>query len=905
MALGRISGPLLKSNLLRNGVDLAFETNLLYLDVTNRRVGINTSTPSNDLHVNGTTRITTLNVSGTATLGTISFSGNSITSTSGTINLVAGGSNPVVYQGLLQVGDLQLTGNTLSTLQTNENINFTTTGSGVVNVNSGLTVNGDINATGNLNVTGNITIGGNITVGTSGGGGVNIAAGVSSNILPATTNTYNLGSSSLYWNNLYANNAYFTSFTANNFNTANLSFTNNTISNTTTNANLNLVTNGTGGINIGNFKVTSNGITNTSANAITTFNETTSTTSFTGTISPGVPVTFTGSITGSTLTVTSTPTSYYGGALSLPQTPNPSWLAFSPAVSVGATPYTFECFVYLTSYTFPSTLLGATSSGGLEIQLASLGAITVIKNGSTTSNYSFASNMTTNTWYHIAVTKNAAGQEMAFLNGVASISSYGANLNFTGNTGKLGSNFSNSALFRAGDIAQVNFVTGNNVYDPTSAGITVPIVPLTLRRPICVSGTISKIVGPLSSSTTYTSLTGTSVGTIGTYNSVTQSATSGTGTGAVFTVSHTAASNNYASVTNISLVSGGSGYALGDTITLPGTSLGGTSPTNDLTFTVSTALASPWVATINSMGSTTGLVAGSAINATNGTGALYGGAPSSVVVTSIVSSTSITYTVTGGTTPVLGTVTSIYTPTVLGTQLLLTVASGSAYLTDSSTQSTKTLSQGGSTNVTYDTNSPFGSNSVISVGQVISGGSILSGTYITANLSGTGTSSASTWSISSYQTQTSTIISATPVTLTVASSPTPTGTIVVGTVLSGGSIPSGTFVTAFGTGSGYGSGLAGTYLVTPSQNITSTSITGTATGYVIIGGSNGVVIPAGTTLQRPGAPTVGMIRFNTDNAVQAVEVYNGTSWSGVAGVQSGITLNQASDTAVQYALTLG
>ncbi len=32
MAIGRISGPLLKSNLIRDGVNLAFETDLLYLD---------------------------------------------------------------------------------------------------------------------------------------------------------------------------------------------------------------------------------------------------------------------------------------------------------------------------------------------------------------------------------------------------------------------------------------------------------------------------------------------------------------------------------------------------------------------------------------------------------------------------------------------------------------------------------------------------------------------------------------------------------------------------------------------------------------------------------------------------------------------------------------------------------
>ena len=61
MAIGRISGSVLKSNLTRNGVDLAFETNLLYLDVTNSRVGIGTSEPATALHVNGTFRASSVN----------------------------------------------------------------------------------------------------------------------------------------------------------------------------------------------------------------------------------------------------------------------------------------------------------------------------------------------------------------------------------------------------------------------------------------------------------------------------------------------------------------------------------------------------------------------------------------------------------------------------------------------------------------------------------------------------------------------------------------------------------------------------------------------------------------------------------------------------------------------------
>ena len=58
MAIGRISGSVLKSNLTRNGVDLAFETNLLYLDVTNSRVGIGTSEPTTTLQVAGTVTAT-------------------------------------------------------------------------------------------------------------------------------------------------------------------------------------------------------------------------------------------------------------------------------------------------------------------------------------------------------------------------------------------------------------------------------------------------------------------------------------------------------------------------------------------------------------------------------------------------------------------------------------------------------------------------------------------------------------------------------------------------------------------------------------------------------------------------------------------------------------------------------
>ena len=70
----------------------------------------------------------------------------------------------------------------------------------------------------------------------------------------------------------------------------------------------------------------------------------------------------------------------------------------------------------------------------------------------------------------------------------------------------------------------------------------------------------------------------------GPYNAV--AATGGSGTGATFNV--TTATNN---VTAITLAAGGTGYKVGDVLTIDGTSLGGTTGTNNVSITVLTASA--------------------------------------------------------------------------------------------------------------------------------------------------------------------------------------------------------------------------------------------------------------------------------------------------------------------------
>lgn len=71
MAIGRISGPMLFSNLERQGVDLAFDSNLVYLDVANRRVGITNTSPQYAIDSPGNVKLANVTIQGST------FSSNS------------------------------------------------------------------------------------------------------------------------------------------------------------------------------------------------------------------------------------------------------------------------------------------------------------------------------------------------------------------------------------------------------------------------------------------------------------------------------------------------------------------------------------------------------------------------------------------------------------------------------------------------------------------------------------------------------------------------------------------------------------------------------------------------------------------------------------------------------------
>jgi hypothetical protein len=82
-----------------------------------------------------------------------------------------------------------------------------------------------------------------------------------------------------------------------------------------------------------------------------------------------------------------------------------------------------------------------------------------------------------------------------------------------------------------------------------------------------------------------------------------------------------------------------------------------------------------------------------------------------------------------------------------------------------------------------------------------------------------------------------------------------------------------------------------------------TQFSQTGTGYIKIEGTNGLVFPSGSDSDRPAAPVLGMMRYNTQQ--QLVEVYNGSIWTGVAGSSGGVTFAEASAIAIEYVLVLG
>ena len=194
--IGRISGALLKDNLLRDGVDLAFENDLIYLDVNNSKIGIKSSAPLTDLFIDNFGRTTNLIADNRVNAYDIEIQNNTISSLIGPLYINADN----VSFSRLGVGAIQIDDNAIYTMDSNADLELRPDGLGKLKVEANTWIDGSLHATGNITLDGTITFGSNYD------DNVTFLADVNSDIVPNLDDTYILGnfSRSLRWNNTYA-----------------------------------------------------------------------------------------------------------------------------------------------------------------------------------------------------------------------------------------------------------------------------------------------------------------------------------------------------------------------------------------------------------------------------------------------------------------------------------------------------------------------------------------------------------------------------------------------------------------------------------------------------------------------------------------------------------------------------
>ncbi len=194
--LGRIGGQVLTDNLLRAGVDLAFETDLLYLDVTNKKIGIRDSTPVYDLDVNSNIRTNDLDVTTQLAAGNLRVnSPNTFTTSVGGIAVKISGStifHDRLYTQVSGTPKLSFDGNLISSFS-NGNIIFDPNGSGTVEFKADTNITGDLNVSNNINISGNLTGLGKLILGDQTIDTVTVNTDFTQSIIPGDDLTYALG----------------------------------------------------------------------------------------------------------------------------------------------------------------------------------------------------------------------------------------------------------------------------------------------------------------------------------------------------------------------------------------------------------------------------------------------------------------------------------------------------------------------------------------------------------------------------------------------------------------------------------------------------------------------------------------------------------------------------------------
>jgi hypothetical protein len=206
--LGRIGGQVLTDNLVRAGVDLAFETDLLYIDVNNQRIGVKDSTPVYTLDVNGNFTTNDLTVVTQLAPGNLRINSlETITTSVGGIDVYINGGGEIFHDRLV-TANLVLDGNLISSAS-NSNIVLDPNGSGTVELRADTNITGDLVVSGNISMSGNLTGLGTLTFGDQTIDTVTINTDFTQSIIPGDDLTFAMGadagdSSARRWSQTHA-----------------------------------------------------------------------------------------------------------------------------------------------------------------------------------------------------------------------------------------------------------------------------------------------------------------------------------------------------------------------------------------------------------------------------------------------------------------------------------------------------------------------------------------------------------------------------------------------------------------------------------------------------------------------------------------------------------------------------
>lgn len=162
-----------------------------------------------------------------------------------------------------------------------------------------------------------------------------------------------------------------------------------------------------------------------------------------------------------------------------------TYLSLSPGISPGTQAFTIETWLKTGSSVKGGDILGnSNATGGLSFILDSATNAHIDGYGIAAYHYTLPITLQPNTWYHIAIARNGSGLETVWVNGARSTSGTQTDsINYAGTA--TGINWAyctwcvqNSSTFNGERMSNLRVVVGTALYDPNSATITVPTMPL-------------------------------------------------------------------------------------------------------------------------------------------------------------------------------------------------------------------------------------------------------------------------------------------------------------------------------------------------------------------------------------------------------------------------------------------